>query len=138
MRLGEITSRRKQREEADQHRADGHRRGTPGIAYVETRRPDDRLVEAVLDCWIGEDEDKGGNHQQDDDFDFLPQLRRGSTDERRQTHVRVAPRRQDRAEGGKPHEQRGCQFIGPDEWIVEEVARHHAGEQQRDLENENG
>ena len=62
-----------------------------------------------------------------------PRRGRGAVDQRGHAHVFAAPERDDRAQHGQPEEQDGCEFVGPHQRRVQDVAGDDAGEQDDDL-----
>ena len=120
----------KQRHQAD---ADRQRRGAPDVGDLQRRRGDVALLVGVFVGRPGDQQQERQRGAGRDQLEIGPHRGPGAGDHRRHPHVLGAAERDRRAQHRQPQEQDRGQFVRPDQRPVQAVARHHAGEQDDDL-----
>ena len=121
---------RKQRHQAD---ADRQRRGAPGVGDLQRRRGDEAFLVGVFVGRPGDQQQERQRRAGRDHIEIGPHRRAGAGDDRGHPHVLGAAERHRGAQHRQPQEQDRGQFVRPDQRAVQAVARHHAGEQDDDL-----
>ena len=120
----------KQRHQRD---ADRQSCGTPAIGDLQCRRGDVTFFVGVFPGRPGNQKQKRqrGCRRHQIEIGAHGGLRAG--DHRRHPHVFGAAECDRGAQHREPQEQDRRQFVRPDQWPVQRIARHHAGKQDDDL-----
>ena len=127
--LGEL----QHRHHDHQHRAHRDRGGPPGVLDFQRRGRDVGFLVGELVARINDQQQEGERGGDRHHVEECPHRRGGHADEGRHAHVLTAPERHHRPQHGEPQEQDRGQLVRPDEWLVKDIARDHAGEQDADL-----
>jgi hypothetical protein len=122
--------------QAEQHRADEHRGGAPGVADFHRGGADVAFVVGIFERRMDDRDQECRDDRQHDDIEHGADLRRRPADQRGQPHVLIAAHCQHRAEHAQPHEQDRGELVAPYQRAVEHVARNHVGEQQEHLDRQ--
>ena len=127
--LGELQHRHHEH----QHRAHGDRGGPPGVLNFQRRGRDIGFLVDELKTRVNDQQQEGERGGDRHHVEEGPHRRGGHADEGRHAHMLTAPERHHRPQHGEPQEQDRGQLVRPDEGLVKDIARDHAGEQDDDL-----